>query len=233
MLKNIIASIVFVAGVFSFTSCDEILDNIPLSDTQIVEGLKEALKVGSDTAVYQGNKLNGYFGNELIKILLPPEAEPIMNVIGQVPGGQALVDEVILKMNRAAEQAAIEATPILIDAITGMTITDGLTILNGNDDAATMYLKGATQPAINTAFRPYVLDALQTVGAQSAWATLTTNYNTIAPFIGQPTVNTDLTDYTTGKATDGLFVLVAGEEKKIRNDVSHQVNDILQTVFGN
>lgn len=233
MLKNVIASMVFVAGVFSFTSCDEILDNIPLSDTQIVEGLKEALKVGSDTAVYQGNKLNGYFGNELIKILLPPEAEPIMNVIGQVPGGQALVDEVILKMNRAAEQAAIEATPILIDAITGMTITDGLTILNGNDDAATMYLKGATQPAINTAFRPYVLDALQTVGAQSAWATLTTNYNTIAPFIGQPTVNTDLTDYTTGKATDGLFVLVAGEEKKIRNDVSHQVNDILQTVFGN
>jgi hypothetical protein len=232
-MKNVIASLVFVAGVFSFTSCDEILNNIPLSDAQIVEGLKEALKVGSDTAVYQGNKLDGYFGNELIKILLPPEAEPIMNVIGQVPGGQALVDEVILKMNRAAEQAAIEATPILIDAITGMTITDGLTILNGNDDAATMYLKGATQPAINTAFRPYVLDALQSVGAQSAWATLTTNYNTIAPFIGQPTVNTDLTDYTTGKATDGLFVLVAGEEKKIRTDVSHQVNDILQTVFGN
>lgn len=232
-MKNVIASLVFVAGVFSFTSCDEILNNIPLSDAQIVEGLKEALKVGSDTAVYQGNKLDGYFGNALIKILLPPEAEPIMNVIGQVPGGQALVDEVILKMNRAAEQAAIEATPILIDAITGMTITDGLTILNGNDDAATMYLKGATQPAINTAFRPYVLDALQSVGAQSAWATLTTNYNTIAPFIGQPTVNTDLTDYTTGKATDGLFVLVAGEEKKIRTDVSHQVNDILQTVFGN
>jgi len=233
MLKNIVASLVFVAGVFSFTSCDEILDNIPLSNLQIVEGLKEALKVGSDTAVYQGNKLNGYFGNALIKILLPPEAEPIMNVIGQVPGGQALVDEVVLKMNRAAEQAAIEATPILVNAITGMTITDGLTILNGNDDAATMYLKGATQPEINAAFRPYVLDALESVGAQSAWSTLTTNYNTIAPFIGQPTVNSDLTDYTTGKATDGLFVLVADEEKKIRTDVSHQVNDILRNVFGN
>ena len=232
-MKNIIASLIFVAGIFSFSSCDEILDNIPLTDTQIVDGLKEALRVGSDTAVYQGNKYDGYFGNALIKILLPPEADPIIDLIGQTSIGQQYLNDVVLKMNRAAEQAAIEATPILIDAITGMTISDGITILNGADDAATQYLKGNTQPQINQAFRPYVLDALESVGAQSAWGTLTSYYNPIATIAGQPQVNTDLTDYTTTRATDGLFVLVGQEEMKIRTEVSHQVNDILQSVFGN
>lgn len=231
-LKILFMATVLGTSVVSMSSCETIQDFLPLTDAEIVEGLKEALRVGSDSSVAKGSKVNGYFGNALLKILLPPEAAPILEVITQVPGGQALLDEVVLKMNRAAEQAATSAAPILWDAITGITINDGLNILRGNDDAATQYLKGATQAQIVAAFRPFVLDAMNSVGAQSAWATLTSNYNTVAPFLGKPQVNTDLTDHTTTKATDGLFLMVADEEKKIRTDVNHRVNDILRKVFG-
>jgi hypothetical protein len=216
----------------SLSSCEEVLDYLQLSDAEVAQALKEALTVGTDTSVSRGSAVNGYFGNEIIKILLPPEAQPILNVINQVPGGQTLLNEVVLKVNRAAEQAAVEATPIFVDAITGITIADAVGILNGNDDAATLYLKGATQEQIITAFRPHIVSSLESVGAQTAWETLTSNYNTVAPFLGQPVVNTDLADHTTRKATDGLFVMVAEEEAKIRTDVSHQVSDLLQRVFG-
>jgi hypothetical protein len=216
----------------SLSSCEEVLDYLQLSDAEVAQALKEALTVGTDTSVSRGSAVNGYFGNEIIKILLPPEAQPILSVINQVPGGQTLLNEVVLKVNRAAEQAAVEATPIFVDAITGITIADAVGILNGNDDAATLYLKGATQEQIITAFRPHIVSSLESVGAQTAWETLTSNYNTIAPILGQPQVNTDLADHTTRKATDGLFVMVAEEEAKIRTDVSHQVSDLLQRVFG-
>jgi hypothetical protein len=140
-----------------------------------------------------------------------------------------LIDNVVLKLNRAAEDAATQATPILVDAITGITITDALGILQGENDAATMYLKGATQAEINAIFRPHIETSLETVGAQTAWAQLTNAYNSI-PFVTP--VSTDLAGYTTSKATDGLFVMVAEEEGKIRNDASHQVSDLLQRVFG-
>lgn len=225
-----------VIGLFglgaSLSSCDEILDYLNLSDAEVAQALKEALTVGTDTSVARGSAVNGYFGNQLIKILLPEEAQTILSVIGSVPGGQGLVDEVILKVNRAAEQAAVEATPIFVDAITGITITDAMGILNGSNDAATLYLKGSTQQQIIDAFRPHIVSSLESVGAQAAWGTLTTNYNSVAPFLGQPQVNTDLADHTTRKATDGLFVMVAEEEEKIRNDASHQVSALLKRVFG-
>ncbi|MCF8257541.1 MAG: DUF4197 domain-containing protein [Flavobacteriales bacterium] len=230
------ALISLMVGLFgigaSLSSCDEILDYLQLSDAEVAQALKEALTVGTDTSVARGSVEDGYFGNQIIKILLPPEAQPILSVINSVPGGQSLVNEVVLKVNRAAEQAAVEATPIFVNAITSITIADAMAILNGNDDAATQYLKGATQEEIITAFRPHIVSSLESVGAQSAWETLTTNYNAVAPFLGQPQVNTDLADHTTRKATDGLFVMVAEEETKIRTDVSHQVSALLQRVFG-
>jgi hypothetical protein len=216
----------------SLSSCDEILDYLNLSDAEVAQALKEALTVGTDTSVSRGSAMDGYFGNQLIKILLPAEAQPILSVINSVPGGQTLVNEVILKVNRAAEQAATEATPIFVNAITSITIADAMGILNGNNDAATQYLKGATQEEIITAFRPHIVSSLESVGAQSAWQTLTSNYNSVAPFLGQPQVNTDLADHTTRKATDGLFVMVAEEEGKIRTDATHQVSALLQRVFG-
>lgn len=221
------------AAVFGLTlalsSCDEILDYLQLSDAEVAQALKEALTVGTDTSVARGSAVNGYFGNQLIKILLPEEAQTIITAVSVIPGGQALVDNVILKLNRAAEDAAVNATPILVDAITGITITDAMGILQGNDDAATMYLRSSTQEQIITVFRPHIEESLESVGAQSAWSELTGLYNSI-PFVTP--VNTDLADHTTRKATDGLFVMVAEEETKIRNDVSHQVSDLLKRVFG-
>jgi hypothetical protein len=228
-------ALIFSLVGLSLSSCDQIVDIVEdlLSEGDATEGLKEALRVGSDTAVTKGSALDGYFANQAIKILLPPEANIIVDVINQVPGvGQPLIDEVILKLNRAAEDAAPQAKDILFDAILNITITDAIAIVNGNNDAATVYLRNATQSDIAALFKPHIENSLQTVGAQSAWGTLTSNYNTVAPILGQPQVNTDLADYTTNKALDGMFHLVAEEEALIRQDPVHRVSEILEQVFG-
>lgn len=228
MKKNFVAPIVILISLIGMTwsSC-EVIENV-LSDAEVAEGLKEALRVGTDTAVYNGSKENGYFGNALIKILLPPEADPILQAVNLI-GGQGVVDNVVLKLNKAAEEAAVEATPIFVDAITNLTITDALTILNGNETAATDYLNTNTSVGIHSAFEPKIENALSSVGAQQAWESLIGAYNQI-PLLDP--VNADLANYTTGKAKDGLFHLVGEEEKLIRQDASHRVNDILQRVFG-
>jgi hypothetical protein len=228
-MKKLLVPIILLVAFMGMTwsSC-EVIDDV-LSDAEVAEGLKEALRVGTDTAVFQGNRTNGYFGNELIKILMPPEGQAIVDVINLIPGGNALVDEVVLKLNRAAEEAAVEATPIFVDAITNLTITDALTILNGSETAATEYLNTNTTPGILTAYQPKIENALTSVGAQQAWGELTQLYNQI-PLL-EP-INTDLAEYTTVEAKEGLFHLVGEEEKLIRQDASHRVNDILQNVFG-
>ena len=220
----------------SLSSCDQIVDVLEdlLTEGDATEGLKEALRVGTDTSITKGSALNGYFANQAIKILLPPEAQTIVTVINQVPGvGPALVDEVVLKLNRAAEDAAPQARDILLNAILNITITDAINIVNGQNDAATQFLRANTQTEIAGLFRPHIETSLETVGAQTAWGTLTSNYNTVAPILGQPQVNTDLADYTTNKALDGLFHLVAEEEALIREDPLHRVSEILEQVFGN
>lgn len=219
----------------TFSSCEQVGDIIEdyLSQEDYAAALKEALEVGTDTAVTKGSSVDGYFANQAIKILLPPDAQNIVSVINQVPGvGPALVDEVVLKLNRAAEDAAPQAKDILITAITNITITDALAIVNGQQDAATQYLRNATETEISGLFRPHIETSLESVGAQTAWGTLTNNYNSVAPILGQPQVNTDLADYTTGKALDGLFHLVAEEEALIREDPVHRVSELLQEVFG-
>ena len=161
---------------------------------------------------------------------MPEEAQVIVSAVGSVPGiGQPLIDEVILKLNRAAENAAPQALDILVGAITNITITDAIGIVNGDRDAATVYLRSATEQQISTAFRPHIETSLETVGAQQAWGQMTGIYNAV-PFVDD--VNTDLAAYTTDKALDGLFHLVAEEEGKIREDPVHRVSEILQQVFG-
>ncbi|MBL4585813.1 MAG: DUF4197 domain-containing protein [Flavobacteriales bacterium] len=238
MIKRSIFPILLVFSFLSttFYSCDQIVDLVEdfLSEGDATEALKEALRVGTDTSVTSASALDGYFANELIKILLPPEANVIVGVIDQVPGiGPALIDEVVLKLNRAAEDAAPQAKNILWDAIIGITITDAIAIVNGSNTAATQYLQAATQDSINLLFRPHIENSLNQVGAQSAWNSLTSNYNTVAPLLGKPQVNTDLAGYTTNEASNGLFKLVAEEEKKIREDPVHRVTEILEKVFGN
>jgi hypothetical protein len=201
-----------------------------LTNDQIIEGLKEALRVGSENSVASANKTDGYFANLAIKIAFPEDAAFVESAVAAIPLiGQGLVDDVVLKINRAAEDAADEAKPILIDAITNITISDALNILNGANDAATQYLKTNTYTQLKAAFKPDISNSLNSVGAAQAWTAVTDKYNAI-PF--HEPVNTDLPDYTTGKALDGLFVLVAQEEAKIRTDPAARVTDILKTVFG-
>lgn len=227
MLKRSFLISLLALSVFSFSSCDE-LGGL-LSDQEVADGLKEALNVGTDTAVAQGSAYNGYFGNALIKIAFPEDAEIVQSVVEAVPGGSLLVDALIEKLNRAAEDAAVKATPIIKDAILGITFSDALSILDGADTAATNYLRVKTFTDLYDAFKPDIQNSLESVGAQQAWEDVIDLYNSI-PFTDD--VDTDLANYTTNKALGGLFVLVGQEEGKIRNDAAHQVTDLLQRVFG-
>lgn len=212
--------------ILTLPSC-EVLES-GLSDDEIIAGLKEALTVGTDTAVTKSSSNDGYFLHPVNKILMPPEAEPVVNTVSSLPGGDLLVEEAVLKMNRAAESAAKAATPIFVDAIVGLTITDGLDILQGNDNAATAYLENNTRTGLYSNFKPEIESALQSVGAQQAWTEVFDLYNSI-PFISP--VNPDLADHTTNRGLDGLFLNVEEEEGKIRNDVSHRVSETLEKVF--
>lgn len=212
-----------------FTSC-ELIEDSGLSEEEVVQGLKEALTVGSANSTVAASVIDGYNGDPRIKVPFPEEASTVETVVRAIPFvGDGVVDGVILKMNRAAEDAAPQAADIFADAVTDMTIADGFAILNGNDNAATVYLQDNTSGDLYTLFKPHIETSLQSVGAQQAWADVIDRYNTIVPG-GQ--VNTDLADYTTNKALDGLFVLVADEELKIRQDPQARISEILQRVFG-
>lgn len=212
-----------------FTSC-ELLTDAGLTEEEVVQGLKEALTIGSQNSTVAASVPNGYFGDERLKILFPEEASNVETVVRAIPFvGNDLVDGVILKMNRAAEDAAPQAADIFVGAVEDMTIADGFAILNGADNAATTYLVDNTNTELYTLFKPHIETSLSTVGAQQAWNDIIVRYNNLVP---GSNVNTDLADYTTNKALDGLFVLVAEEELKIRQDPTARITDILQKVFG-
>jgi len=223
-----------------FLSCAELTNlgvsvpSAPLSETQIINGLKEALKVGAGNSVSITNRTDGYFGNPKIKIPWPVEASGAYNFINSnLPAARPLLDEVVLLMNRGAEQASEKARPIFFDAITQMTILDARSILNGDNNAATQYLRQKTFSALHSAFKPDIQQALETVGANTTWSAITKQYNPIARISpGINPVNTDLADYTTTKALEGLFLLLEEEEYKIRKDPAARVNEILRRVFG-
>ena len=226
-MKNIRFFFIALLGMF-ILSCEK---DSGLSNDEIIQGLKEALRVGTENSVSSANRTDGYFANALIKIAFPEDAAFVKTALNAIPIiGPPIVDELVLKINRAAEDAADEAKPIFLSAITNITFADALNILNGADDAATQYLKTNTYSQLKEAFKPSIETSLSSVGATSAWNTVTTTYNNYVPS-PQP-INTDLPDYTTGKAVDGLFVLIAQEETKIRTDPAARINDILQTVFG-
>jgi len=217
-------------------------DEIPLTEEEVVKGLKEALRVSSDTAVSIVSVNDGFYKDNLIKILLPPEAKvitdnmnhPMLKTIGITD----MVNDVILRMNRAAEDAAKEATPIFANAIKSMSIQDAFNILNGSDTSATHFFRQKTYNQLKSKFKPKISTSLNkplvaNVSANKAWSTLTNGYNQVANFVpGWNKVNTQLDDYVTNKALNGLFLKVANEEKQIRRDPLARVTDILERVFG-
>lgn len=206
-----------------------------ISNAEVISGLKNALVVGAENSVLKTNKIDGFFSNQLIKIAFPQEMKDAENYMRNSLGLGKLVDNFELKLNRAAEDAAKEATPIFKDAITQMTIADGMNILYGGDYAATNYLKQQTTQKLISAFYPKINASLSKVGAADAWKLIATPYNKVANMglaNNLKPVPGDITQYATSKAIDGLFTMIANEEKDIRKNPLARVNDILKKVFG-
>lgn len=232
-----------------FMSCAELSQvvkdfgaNQPLTQSEVISGLKQALVIGADSAAKTLAKTNGYYGDELVKITLPPQAQTITDNLSKIPGGEKMVEDVLLRINRAAEDAAREAAPIFAKAISQMTIQDGFKILNGETDAATQYLRMQTYNELYDLYKPKIKASVEkklagNISTAEAWETLTGQWNRVAQsFIGQmadlESVEMELDQYLTEKALDGLFLKLANEEKEIRTNAEARVTDLLRRVFG-
>ena len=199
-----------------------------LSSIDIATGLKEALQIGVSNGSTQASQLDGYFKNPLLKIVFPPEAQKVASTLRKL-GLNKQVDQFELSLNRAAEDAAKKAKPVFLKAITSMTIQDAVGILRGQNDAATQYLRRTSGQQLVTEFTPIIDSTLKKNNATKYYSDLVNTYNKV-PFV-QKKVNPNLTEYATGKAVDGLFILVAQEEQKIRENPAARVTDILKKVF--
>lgn len=198
-----------------------------LSADEVAGGLKEALTQGISKGADLVSKPDGYFKNPAIKIPFPPEVKKVETKLRAAGMGKD-VDNFILTLNRAAEDAALEAKPIFVAAIKQMTIQDAWNILKGNEDAATVYLIRTTSPALKEKFLPIIKASLQKVNATKYYADLVTNYNKL-PFVDK--VDPDLDEYATDKAIDGLFFMIAQEEKNIRKNPGARTSDLMKKVF--
>jgi len=257
MLRKIKFSTLFVALILVISSC-EFLESQGLTDDEVVAGLKTALEMGSDTACSDLNQKDGYYGNELVKILLPDEADILYTALEnntvQALGLDVLlerkIDSVILSINRAAEDVADDAKPIFVNAISEMTISDGMNILSGHDLfsadsteefdslAATHYMEYMTRDNLYSLYYPIINSALDKdlglgFSANDAWATLLWFYNNYIVVLGlAPIDEVDLSEFSANKGLDGLFYFVGNQETAIRKDPYAWASDIIEKVFG-
>lgn len=229
-MKNIL----LLLGIFTLTSCAElqqVANQFPeLGQTQsldIAGGLKEALNNGITKQVSKLTVTDGFFKNEMVKILLPEELQKVDKALRNV-GMSKLADEGLKVINRAAEDAVKEATPIFVDAVKNMSFNDAKNILMGNENAATTYLQNSTSTALYSKFNPVIKSSFNKVGADKVWSQIITKYNSL-PLVKK--VNPDLTDYTTNKAMEGVFKMIAVEEKSIRTNLASRTSDLLKKVF--
>ncbi|HEY3372032.1 MAG TPA: DUF4197 domain-containing protein [Prolixibacteraceae bacterium] len=246
-----IKTIAFIFTLLVLNSCAELtqfaktagVQNIPLSNAEIISGLKEALLVGADSSVKRLSAVDGYLRDQAVKILLPPEAKTIMDNVSKLPGGAKLVDDVIVHINRAAEDAAKGAKPIFVSSVRDMTFADGLQILRGPDNAATSYFKQKTSQQLMDLYRPKIRESLNKnlvagITTQQSWNQLTTTWNkfagsTVGRIAGYKTVDVKLEDYLLQQALNGLFLKIEEREKDIRHNANARVTSILKRVFGN
>ncbi len=231
MIKRLLAFLF----IFNLTACAELQDianQLPksggaLSNADIGAGLRQALDQGIDKQVTKLTQTDGFFKNELVKILLPEELQKVDKALRDI-GLSSLADEGLKVLNRAAEDAVGEATPIFVNAVKEITFNDAKNILLGEDDAATEYLTLKTQTELYEKFQPVINNSFSKVGADQIWSNLITRYNSI-PFTSD--VNPDLTDYVTGEALNGVYKMIAVEEKEIRTQISSRGTDLLRKVF--
>lgn len=240
-----------VLSLFFLYSCAELTQiaqtavsqNLPLTNAEIVAGLKEALTVGTDSTVAHLSAVDGYLKDQAIKILLPPEAQTITKNLSKIPGGAKLVDDVIVRINRAAEDAAKGAKPIFVNSVKEMTFTDAFSILKGPDNAATQYFKQKTSVQLGELYRPKIRESLNKslvagISTQQSWNELTTQWNKLANSAvgkigGLKPVDIKLEDYILQRALDGLFLKIEEREKDIRTNANARVTTLLKRVFGN
>ena len=220
--------------IFNLTACAElqqVVNQLPqggvLSNADIASGLRQALDLGIDKQVSKLTQKDGFFKNELVKILLPDDLRKVDKALRDI-GLSKLADEGLKILNRAAEDAVSEATPIFVSAVKDITFADAKNILLGNDDAATQYLTGKTETALYDKFHPVIKNSFGKVGADQIWENLINRYNSI-PFTNN--VNPDLTSYVTGEALKGVYTMIAVEEKEIRTKLSSRTTDLLRKVF--
>lgn len=219
---------------FPFLGCaqlQQVVNQIPtqvgISQSEIGLGLKEALNNGITKQVVKLTAVDGFYKNELVKILLPEELKKVDKTLRSI-GMSKLADEGLKVINRAAEDAVKEATPIFVDAIKGMSFKDAKNILLGNKNSATTYLQNTTSTALYAKFNPVIKNSYAKVGADKVWTNIINKYNSI-PLVNK--VNPDLTDYTTTKAMEGVFKMVAVEENNIRTNLVSRTSDLLKRVF--
>lgn len=193
----------------------------------IAGGLREALNNGISKQVTKLTAIDGFYKNEAVKILLPEELRKVDSGLRRI-GLSSLADEGLKAINRAAEDAVKEATPIFVDAVRNMSFTDARTILMGNESSATTYLQNSTSTALYGKFNPVIKNSFGKVGADKVWANIITKYNSI-PLVNK--VNPDLTDYVTNQAMKGVFKMISVEEKNIRTNISSRTSPLLQKVF--
>lgn len=229
-----------LASMVTFTGCSElqnVVNQLPdilnegstgLSNDYIAGGLREALDKGISQQVTKLTATDGFLKNELVKILLPAELQKVDNTLRKV-GLSSLADEGLKILNRAAEDAVGEATPIFVNAVKGITFSDAKNILLGDDGAATSYLNTKTNTALYSKFSPVISNSLEKVGANKIWSTIISKYNAI-PLVSN-TVNPDLTDYVTQQSLKGVYTMIGVEEKEIRTKVSSRTSDVLRKVF--
>lgn len=228
-----VRKLLIVLIVFNITACAElqqVVNHLPqgsLGNEEIASGLRQALDFGINKQVNKLTQTDGFFRNELVKIVLPEELKKVDKTLRDVGLGN-LADEGLKVLNRAAEDAVKEATPIFIDAVKGITFADAKTILLGSDNAATQYLTNRTETALYAKFNPVIKKSFNKVGADQIWNNLITRYNAL-PLTSD--VNPDLTDYVTKEALKGVYTMIAVEEKEIRNNYSSRTTDLLKRVF--
>ncbi|MCW9038164.1 DUF4197 domain-containing protein [Altibacter sp.] len=232
---SIVKKSLLVLSLFILSACAElqnVVNTLPgggigTDPAMIANGLRQALDFGIDKQVSKLTQKDGFYKNQLVKILLPQELQKVDRALRDL-GLNDLADQGLLLLNRAAEDAVKEATPIFVSAVRDITFNDAKNILLGPDNAATSYLEGKTNQALYSKFNPVIKNSFSKVGADDIWTSIITRYNSI-PFVNQ--VNPDLTDYVTNQALDGVYKMISIEEKNIRTKISARTTPLLKQVF--
>ena len=236
-MKRLVIVIISSTMLFACAEMNQVLEEVntmsgpstpALTNNEVINGLREALTVGTNNSTGLLSKVDGYYKNPALFIPFPPEAQKVKDKVIAL-GMKNQVEKFEMTLNRAAETAAKTAAPVFINAIKGMSISDGFAILRGNDNAATQYLKDKTSGELKVKFNPIVKNAIDQVEVTKYWNPIISTYNKIL-FVDKQ--NPDLEDYVTTKAMDGLFLMIEKEEKNIRANPMARITDLLKKVFG-